>query len=119
MSPERSVKDLFGPCTLKEWSGRLDSNQRPPGPEPGALPGCATPRQGLKSRCATYFSERNKHNTCPRMRSAVPMPTFHPLSTQHSIAVSNSASAANCILLNGKKAYPSNRRGELAKSIVF
>ena len=27
-----------------EWSGRLDSNQRPPAPEAGALPDCATPR---------------------------------------------------------------------------
>ena len=26
------------------WSGRLDSNQRPPAPKAGALPGCATPR---------------------------------------------------------------------------
>ena len=26
------------------WSGRLDSNQRPPDPQSGALPGCATPR---------------------------------------------------------------------------
>ena len=25
-------------------SGRLDSNQRPPAPKAGALPGCATPR---------------------------------------------------------------------------
>src|SRR5262249_5022734 len=27
-----------------DWSGRLDSNQRPPAPKAGALPGCATPR---------------------------------------------------------------------------
>ena len=27
-----------------EWSGRQDSNLRPPGPKPGALPDCATPR---------------------------------------------------------------------------
>src|SRR5690242_3082265 len=27
-----------------EWSGRLDLNQRPPDPQSGALPGCATPR---------------------------------------------------------------------------
>ena len=27
------------------WSGREDSNLRPPGPKPGALPGCATPRR--------------------------------------------------------------------------
>ncbi len=26
------------------WSGRLDSNQRPPAPHAGALPSCATPR---------------------------------------------------------------------------
>ena len=31
-------------------SGRQDSNLRPPGPKPGALPGCATPR------FASYFS---------------------------------------------------------------
>jgi hypothetical protein len=29
---------------FEEWSGREDSNLRPPGPEPGALPDCATPR---------------------------------------------------------------------------
>ena len=27
------------------WSGRLDSNQRPPAPKAGALPDCATPRR--------------------------------------------------------------------------
>jgi hypothetical protein len=30
--------------TPEKWSGRLDSNQRPPAPKAGALPGCATPR---------------------------------------------------------------------------
>src|SRR5690242_12813359 len=29
---------------IGKWSGRLDSNQRPPAPKAGALPGCATPR---------------------------------------------------------------------------
>ena len=29
-------------------SGRQDSNMRPPGPKPGALPGCATPREKQK-----------------------------------------------------------------------
>ena len=34
-----------------KWSGREDSNLRPPGPEPGALPDCATPRtSGGKSQ---------------------------------------------------------------------
>ena len=35
---------IFKRAVLKEWSGREDSNLRPPGPEPGALPDCATPR---------------------------------------------------------------------------
>src|SRR5262249_39958813 len=29
---------------IRKVSGRLDSNQRPPAPKAGALPGCATPR---------------------------------------------------------------------------
>ncbi len=33
-----------------KWSGREDLNLRPPGPEPGALPGCATPRLSGTSR---------------------------------------------------------------------
>src|SRR6185295_12921827 len=34
------------------WSGRLDSNQRPPHPQCDALPGCATPRLAGASRQA-------------------------------------------------------------------
>jgi hypothetical protein len=34
-----------------KWSGREDSNLRPPGPEPGALPDCATPRTCVAMRC--------------------------------------------------------------------
>ena len=33
------------------WSGRLDSNQRPYGPEPYALPNCATPRLMPSAKC--------------------------------------------------------------------
>ena len=54
----------------EEWSGREDSNLRPPGPEPGALPDCATPRDvdldgfpcgssvrvGLLDRCFDFVS---------------------------------------------------------------
>ena len=36
--------DLYVTYELGKWSGRLDSNQRPPAPKAGALPGCATPR---------------------------------------------------------------------------
>ena len=42
-----------GPCQRREetrtWSGRKDSNLRPSGPKPDALPGCATPRQARDS----------------------------------------------------------------------
>ena len=31
-----------------KWSGRSDSNTRPLAPHASALPGCATPRLGLK-----------------------------------------------------------------------
>ena len=34
----------INPRPVASPSGRLDSNQRPPGPKPGALPDCATPR---------------------------------------------------------------------------
>jgi hypothetical protein len=41
----RQITDFWmGWYILLEWSGREDSNLRPPGPEPGALPDCATPR---------------------------------------------------------------------------
>jgi hypothetical protein len=40
----------------KEWSGRLDSNQRPPAPKAGALPGCATPRLMHGRRYRTFKS---------------------------------------------------------------
>ena len=35
---------------FRRQSGRLDSNQRPLGPQPSALPDCATPRSGLRDR---------------------------------------------------------------------
>ena len=36
---------IFNRAKTEDWSGREDLNLRPPGPEPGALPGCATPRR--------------------------------------------------------------------------
>jgi hypothetical protein len=42
---------VFERARLEEWSGREDSNLRPPGPEPGALPDCATPRMFAAVRC--------------------------------------------------------------------
>jgi site-specific DNA recombinase len=40
---------IFKRAKMEEWSGRLDSNQRPPAPEAGALPDCATPRTLVSS----------------------------------------------------------------------
>jgi site-specific DNA recombinase len=40
---------IFKRARMEEWSGRLDSNQRPPAPEAGALPDCATPRTLVSS----------------------------------------------------------------------
>lgn len=46
-SGKRGSMGEEGPC--ENWSGREDSNLRPYGPEPYALPNCATPRQERKS----------------------------------------------------------------------
>jgi hypothetical protein len=40
----------FERAKLEEWSGRRDSNPRPSGPKPDALPDCATPRLFLVYR---------------------------------------------------------------------
>ena len=54
-TPRRTKKKTgqrYNPSDLRIlWSGRLDSNQRPHGPEPCALPNCATSRSARK-----YFS---------------------------------------------------------------
>ena len=40
-----------------EWSGWKDSNLRPPGPKPGALANCATPRQWMLAWASKKPSE--------------------------------------------------------------
>ncbi len=47
---------------LEKWSGRLDSNQRPPAPKAGALPGCATPRL---RRSYAKRSPHSRSDVCP------------------------------------------------------
>ena len=52
---EPATHSLEGCCSVQlsygekgrstKWSGREDSNLRPPAPKAGALPDCATPRQ--------------------------------------------------------------------------
>ena len=41
-------KSALVTCPLAKWSGRRDSNSRPPVPKTGALPGCATPRLAVE-----------------------------------------------------------------------
>ena len=43
------------------WSGREDSNLRPPGPKPGALPDCATPRYDSGSGFLPFSKDTVKH----------------------------------------------------------
>src|SRR5699024_9255429 len=46
------------------WSGREDSNRRPSGPKPDALPDCATPRLILYStsaNCVIWCCLKEKH----------------------------------------------------------
>src|SRR5207237_9322183 len=52
---------LFRAFCKKDWSGREDSNLRPLGPKPSALPGCATPRSIL--RRIHYFAEKKRHSS--------------------------------------------------------
>ncbi len=49
-----NIKDPDKPDLLY-WSGRQDSNLRPHGPKPRALPDCATPRHG-----ANLYSGRQR-----------------------------------------------------------
>src|SRR4051794_34286612 len=41
------------------WSGRPDLNRRPPVPQTGALPGCATPRRGSQSTSGGFGGPRD------------------------------------------------------------
>ena len=45
-APGIANRCVFGTASQhQDWSGREDSNLRPPAPKAGALPGCATPRK--------------------------------------------------------------------------
>src|SRR4051794_8450936 len=58
-----------------DWSGRRDSNPRPPVPKTGALPGCATPRRGGTLWAAAL---RCKDQSLP-MRGRPAESALHPL----------------------------------------
>ena len=48
----------------RKWSGRLDSNQRPPAPKAGALPNCATPRSSRYLRMTHTSSQETMIILC-------------------------------------------------------
>src|SRR5205823_12458973 len=63
---EPATHSLEGCCSVQlsygegGWSGREDSNLRPPAPKAGALPDCATPRRGArKHKQNSAFDERD------------------------------------------------------------
>ena len=45
-----SCRQICSSQELQVWSGREDLNLRPPEPHSGALPGCATARNGWQAR---------------------------------------------------------------------
>ncbi len=51
-----------------QWSGREDSNFRPPAPHAGALPGCATPRLTENEKCSrsVFAQARQNAQNVPR-----------------------------------------------------
>ena len=52
----RLLRSFNGSSRTKEWSERLDSNQRPHGPQPCALPDCATLRMS-HFKCYAWDSQ--------------------------------------------------------------
>src|SRR5207249_281313 len=64
----RNARECQAATATREegWSGREDLNLRPPGPQPGALPDCATPR-----RTAT-IAQPARQDKCAAGRGASP-----------------------------------------------
>jgi hypothetical protein len=61
------------------WSGRCDSNTRPPAPKAGALPGCATPRHFCASLILNHFPNfRYRQATLIGRYSLQPSQNFSP-----------------------------------------
>src|SRR5436853_7151428 len=63
----RRMRHLKSHERSEQWSGREDLNLRHPGPKPGALPGCATPRRYLARSWAAAISPPTLAN--PSFRS--------------------------------------------------
>src|SRR6185503_10608872 len=65
--------DLSRSTPTGEWSGQQDSNLRPPGPKPGALPDCAMPRL---SECGRPDGRVFDYTSRPWYRKATNMMPF-------------------------------------------
>ena len=85
------------------WSGRGDSNSRPPAPKAGALPGCATPRQCHSS---DHSPETNYTNTVPDTRGAA---SLAPAKMPHTAM---SESAPTGIQCHARRRRPAGNRDE-------
>ena len=59
-----------GGAFLSLWSGREDSNLRPLGPKPSALPGCATPRTFSQASGLFRLSESGHSSHRQKERSS-------------------------------------------------
>src|SRR5437764_15368975 len=57
--PSREKDDMCPVRTILDWSGQLDSNQRPAVPKTAALPGCAIPRH-LENDVDTRLSQHHQ-----------------------------------------------------------
>ena len=63
----------------ENWSGREDSNLRPPAPKAGALPDCATPRRGTPhNSVAADAIPSDRLRAIDAARPAAPLPTVWP-----------------------------------------
>ena len=80
------------------WSEYKDSNLGPPGPKPGALPGCATLREAelymIKNSGSIFYGNKYLKNlsTAPCQRSAWPCAPQFP----HTSLPPSRVSAARC-----------------------
>ena len=72
------------------WSGRRDSNSRPTGPKPVALPGCATPRTGAIVRSGPSTT------LVLRRACVAPNSTSRALSVRKGLRRSASTSTPRC-----------------------
>jgi hypothetical protein len=100
------------------WSGRQDSNLRPSGPKPDALPDCATPRHGQRLDFSSFGrvgaqplarSERND-------RSLADMPERNLLAERRCRSSRVRRSAHQAILREEAETWRSDRAGQRCAS---